>query len=97
MKQIESAFTEECSRTGCCMPHSFNHLRGSGNPLGVPFPVAGCCGALTPAKVVGIALNTSKMSEEDALAMIERLEAETGLPVTDVIRFGAEKLGKELL
>jgi len=55
------------------------------------------CGSLTPAKTIGIALNTSKLSEEEAIAMIEKLEKETGLPVTDVVRYGAEKLGKALL
>ena len=59
--------------------------------------VAGVCGSLTKAKVIGIALNTSKISETDAIAMIDKLESETGLAVTDVIRFGAEKLGKELI
>ena len=59
--------------------------------------VATVCGSLTKATTVGIALNTSKISEQEALEMIDRLEAETGLPVTDVVRFGAEKLGRALL
>ena len=59
--------------------------------------LTGVCGSLTRAKTIGIALNTSRISEEAAIAMIEKLEKETGLPVTDVIRFGAEKLGRALL
>jgi len=59
--------------------------------------VTGVCGSLTKAKTIGIALNTSRISEQEAIDMIERLEGETGLPVTDVIRFGPEKLGRALL
>lgn len=43
-------------------------------------------------KVVGLALVTVGLNEEEAHAAIRRAEDETGLPATDVIRFGAEKL-----
>ena len=46
----------------------------------------------TPAKVVGIALNTSAYTEDQALELIKQAEAETGLPVTDPIRYGVESL-----
>ena len=59
--------------------------------------VAHACGAFPKAKTIGIALNTSKLTEGEALKLIDILEKETGLPVTDVVRFGAEKLGKTLL
>ena len=59
--------------------------------------VAHACGAFPKAKTIGIALNTSKLTEGEALKLIDKLEKETGLPVTDVVRFGAEKLGKTLL
>lgn len=59
--------------------------------------VAHACGAFPKPKTVGIALNTSKLSEDEALQMITSLEKETGLPVTDVVRYGAEKLGRPLL
>lgn len=59
--------------------------------------VANAAGALSTTKTIGIALNTTQLSEADAKEMILRLEKETGLPVTDVVRFGAEKLGKCLL
>jgi uncharacterized NAD-dependent epimerase/dehydratase family protein len=55
------------------------------------------CGSLTSAKCVGIALNTFKLSTAVAADMVIRLETETGLPVTDVIRFGSEKLVQAIL
>ncbi len=47
---------------------------------------------IKPSKVIGIALNCFDLSEQDALKAIDEVEAETGLPATDVVRFGAEKL-----
>jgi len=43
-------------------------------------------------KVVGLALVTIGLSDEEALEAISRIENETGLPATDVWRFGASKL-----
>ena len=70
---------------------------------GVPFPplnefialneaVAGVCGSLTSAKTLGVCVNSKTMSEEAAQAQIEEIESLTGLPTTDVIRFGTEPL-----
>lgn len=59
--------------------------------------LAAACGSLTAAKTVGIALNTVMLDEQQAVAEIARLEDETGLPVQDVVRNGAEKIGKALL
>ena len=59
--------------------------------------LASVCGSLTKAQTIGIALNTRELSEADALAAIAELEAETGLPVQDVVRFGAEKLARALM
>ncbi|MRX64033.1 DUF1611 domain-containing protein [Maribacter luteus] len=59
--------------------------------------VAHACGSFPKAKTVGIAVNTSKLNESEALQVIEKIEKETGLPVTDVVRFGAEKIGRALL
>lgn len=42
---------------------------------------------LRASKVIAIALNTFDMTEQDARAAIERTEAETGLPVTDPVRY----------
>lgn len=47
---------------------------------------------MRPAKVVGIALNTSDLSEEQAREVINKAELETGLPATDPVRFSADKL-----
>lgn len=43
-------------------------------------------------KVVGISLMTSHLSEQAARDEIKKVEAETGLPATDPIRFGVDKL-----
>lgn len=46
----------------------------------------------SPAKVIGIALNTSAYSESEAQELISKAKAETKLPVTDPIRYGVEEL-----
>jgi uncharacterized NAD-dependent epimerase/dehydratase family protein len=45
-----------------------------------------------PGKVVGLALMTMHLSEQEALAALQQAEDETGLPATDVLRFGTGKL-----
>ena len=47
---------------------------------------------IKPAKVIGLALNCFDLSESEAVAAVAAAEAETGLPATDVVRFGADKL-----
>jgi uncharacterized NAD-dependent epimerase/dehydratase family protein len=47
---------------------------------------------LRPARVIGISLNTYDLSDAEARAAVERARAETGLPATDTVRFGAEVL-----
>ncbi|MES2465097.1 MAG: DUF1611 domain-containing protein [Armatimonadota bacterium] len=54
--------------------------------------VASAAGALPTAKVAAIALNTANLNDADALAAVEQTRAETGLPVTDVIRYGTAPL-----
>jgi uncharacterized NAD-dependent epimerase/dehydratase family protein len=54
-------------------------------------------GTYPKAKVVGVALNTVKMSEDEAQGFINKVEEETGLPATDVIRYGGEKIFNEIL
>lgn len=56
-------------------------------------------GRLTNAdvRVVGIALNTSAMAEEEAIALCARTEAEFGLPTSDPYRFGVEAILDRLL
>src|SRR5579859_6993964 len=50
-----------------------------------------------PCKVVGIALQTFHLSEQEARDAIKQVEDETGLPATDVLRFGAGVLMDALI
>lgn len=50
-----------------------------------------------PSKIVGLALVTANMNQEQAQEAIRAVEEETGLPATDVWRFGAGKLMDALL
>jgi uncharacterized NAD-dependent epimerase/dehydratase family protein len=43
-------------------------------------------------RVCGIALNTAGFEEAEARRIIDKAEQETGLPATDVVRFGAEPM-----
>ena len=54
--------------------------------------VAAVNGSLQPAKTLGIALNTVGLSEEEAQEKVDATEARTGLPTTDVVRFGVAPL-----
>ena len=47
---------------------------------------------LYPSRVIGIALNTVGLDDAGARDAVERAEAETGLPATDVLRLGPDKL-----
>jgi uncharacterized NAD-dependent epimerase/dehydratase family protein len=48
-------------------------------------------------KVVGLSLITNHLSEQEARDTVKRVEDETGLPATDVVRFGAGILIDALL
>jgi uncharacterized NAD-dependent epimerase/dehydratase family protein len=45
-------------------------------------------GAFAPAKVVGIALNTGHLGQDEADTAIAEVRSDTGLPCTDVVRYG---------
>jgi uncharacterized NAD-dependent epimerase/dehydratase family protein len=48
-------------------------------------------------KVIGLALMTHHLSEQEARDAMRRIEDEIGLPATDVVRFGADVLVDALL
>ncbi len=54
--------------------------------------VSGAYGTFTAAKCCGIALNTSHQTHENARIAINDEINDTGLPVTDVVRFGGDIL-----
>jgi uncharacterized NAD-dependent epimerase/dehydratase family protein len=47
-------------------------------------------------KVVGVAVNTQHLSEEEAIAYLAKVEAEMGMPAVDPFRHGAERLADAL-
>jgi uncharacterized NAD-dependent epimerase/dehydratase family protein len=51
---------------------------------------------IKPAKVIGVSLNTQMLTEKEAKREIQRTEELTGLPAIDPLRFGCDKLIKEL-
>jgi uncharacterized NAD-dependent epimerase/dehydratase family protein len=59
--------------------------------------LASAAGALTPARVVGVALNTRDLDEAAARREIARTEEATGLPATDPVRFGAGALAEAVV
>lgn len=54
--------------------------------------VAAAGGTFSPAKIVGISLNTFGLSEREAMGAIASITKTTSLPCTDVVRFGGEAL-----
>jgi uncharacterized NAD-dependent epimerase/dehydratase family protein len=56
----------------------------------------GLCASVKPARVAGIALNTSDLDEAAARAEITRARGESGLPADDVVRFGPHRLYDEM-
>lgn len=54
--------------------------------------VASAAGAMQPSRVAAIALNTGHLDQAAAKSAIAQVQAETGLPCTDVVRFGADLL-----
>ena len=59
--------------------------------------VSSVCGSLSPAKTIGVALNTFGLSDEEAAEALRAMEVELGLPVVDVVRQGAQRLGKLII
>jgi uncharacterized NAD-dependent epimerase/dehydratase family protein len=77
--------------------HDFDHLPDVSFPIA---PLPGfialhetIAGLVAPSRIVAIALNTSLVKDEaEARRAIEQTAAETGLPVGDPVRFGADEL-----
>jgi uncharacterized NAD-dependent epimerase/dehydratase family protein len=53
-------------------------------------------GWIRPAKLIGVALNSSKVDEATARRAIDEAEALLGVPATDPVRFGCGKLVRVL-
>ena len=81
--------------------HDFDHLPE------VTFPIAPLpefialheqvAGLVAPSKVVAVALNTSRIRDDDeARRVIAGIAAETGLPADDPVRFGGDRLWAEV-
>jgi uncharacterized NAD-dependent epimerase/dehydratase family protein len=86
-------------RAGQTHIHNFSHVAIPPLPLVIDLyeRVATAGGAYAPAKIVGIALNTFHLETADAKGAIAQTYQETGLPCTDVIRFGAEPIVDAIL
>ncbi len=77
--------------------HDFDHLPEASFPIAELGPFIELheriAGLVAPSTVVAVALNTSLYpSDEEARAVIASIEAETGLPADDPVRFGADRL-----
>jgi uncharacterized NAD-dependent epimerase/dehydratase family protein len=81
--------------------HDFDHLPEASFPI-APLPPfielhEKIAGLVAPSRVVAVALNTSlHPSDDDARRLIEATAAETGLPTDDPVRFGADRLWREV-
>ena len=58
--------------------------------------LASVCGTYPEAKVVGIAVNTSMLTEADAIEVKERIAAESGVPAIDPVRDGVQVIIERL-
>jgi uncharacterized NAD-dependent epimerase/dehydratase family protein len=50
------------------------------------------CKPVFPSRVVAVALNTYELDEDAAAAAVAQAESEMGLPATDVVRFGCDRI-----
>lgn len=48
--------------------------------------------ALRPSPVVAVAVNTSRLDDAAARALLSRIETQTGLPATDAVRYGCDPI-----
>jgi D-glutamate N-acetyltransferase len=59
--------------------------------------LAEACGAFARPKTVGVSLDTSRCDEPTARDFVQRMADESGLPTTDVVRYGCANLVDALL
>jgi uncharacterized NAD-dependent epimerase/dehydratase family protein len=83
-----------CHRAGMTHLDTLNEVRVPPlrDVIALNEAVAAAAGALTPARVVGIALNTSKLDASAAARACAEVREETGLPTCDPVRDGADAL-----
>lgn len=88
---------------GLIMVHQAGHNQIDGYPVSIP-PLERlvriyeeAASWVSPAPVLGIALNTRGLREDDACAAVAQAEGATGLPTTDPVKFGGEKLARAVV
>ncbi|PKQ12386.1 MAG: DUF1611 domain-containing protein [Alphaproteobacteria bacterium HGW-Alphaproteobacteria-1] len=88
-----------CHRAGMTALDTLDEVRVPPLPevIALNEAVARAAGALTPARVVGIALNTARLTATEAEAALRAVENETGLPTADPVRNGAARLAEAVL
>jgi uncharacterized NAD-dependent epimerase/dehydratase family protein len=88
-----------CHRAGMAHLDTMEHVRVPplADVVALHEEVAAGAGALTPAKVVGVALNTRGLEAGEARRELERVSGETGLPAVDPVRDGAGVLAEAVL
>jgi len=59
--------------------------------------LASVIGTYPDTKVIGIALNTTLMTDDEAKECIIKTEEETGITATDVVRYGGDKIFSKLI
>jgi len=59
--------------------------------------LASVIGTYPDTKVIGIALNTTLMTDDEAKECIIKTEEETGITATDVVRYGGDKIFSKLM
>ena len=59
--------------------------------------LASVIGTYPDTKVIGIALNTTLMTDDEAKECIIKTEEETGITATDVVRYGGDKIFSKLV
>lgn len=81
--------------------HDFDHLPERSFPIAPLGPFIDLheriAGTVAPSKVVGVAVNTSRYTDDaEARRVVEAVASETGLPAADPVRFGAASLWDEI-